>query len=295
MNLFAPAAAYGGPGGLQAAGGRGARARARRGARRGLQPPGPGGQLPPRASPRGRFFTDRHHTPWGDAVNFDGPDSGPVRELRPPERPALGRTSTTSTGCGWTPPTPSWTTRPSTSCASSPTRLHGAVDRPRLRDRRGRAQRAAPGAPAGRGRPRPRRRLGRRPPPPAAPPDRRRPRGLLRLLRRHRGGGRGHAAAAGGSSRGSTPPHHGRRARHARRRGSPPQRFVHCIQNHDQVGNRALGDRLNQRRGACASTARSPRCCCSAPTRRCSGWARSGPPPPPSSTSPTTRRSWAAW
>ncbi len=25
----------------------------------------------------------------------------------------------------------------------------------------------------------------------------------------------------------------------------PPQRFVHCIQNHDQVGNRAHGDRLN--------------------------------------------------
>jgi maltooligosyltrehalose trehalohydrolase len=27
--------------------------------------------------------------------------------------------------------------------------------------------------------------------------------------------------------------------------GIPPQKFVHCIQNHDQVGNRALGDRLN--------------------------------------------------
>jgi maltooligosyltrehalose trehalohydrolase len=25
----------------------------------------------------------------------------------------------------------------------------------------------------------------------------------------------------------------------------PPPRFVHCIQNHDQVGNRALGERLN--------------------------------------------------
>jgi maltooligosyltrehalose trehalohydrolase len=27
--------------------------------------------------------------------------------------------------------------------------------------------------------------------------------------------------------------------------GIPPQQFVHCVQNHDQVGNRALGDRLN--------------------------------------------------
>jgi isoamylase len=28
-----------------------------------------------------QFFTDRHHTPWGDGINFDGPDSGPVREF----------------------------------------------------------------------------------------------------------------------------------------------------------------------------------------------------------------------
>jgi len=27
----------------------------------------------------GSYFTDRYHTPWGDAVNFDGPDSDPVR------------------------------------------------------------------------------------------------------------------------------------------------------------------------------------------------------------------------
>src|SRR5258707_15776999 len=26
----------------------------------------------------------------------------------------------------------------------------------------------------------------------------------------------------------------------------PPQHFVHCISNHDQVGNRAFGDRLHQ-------------------------------------------------
>jgi malto-oligosyltrehalose trehalohydrolase len=28
-----------------------------------------------------QFFTDRHKTPWGDAVNFDGPHSAPVREF----------------------------------------------------------------------------------------------------------------------------------------------------------------------------------------------------------------------
>ncbi|MEE6281133.1 malto-oligosyltrehalose trehalohydrolase [Georgenia sunbinii] len=28
----------------------------------------------------GPYFTDRHHTPWGWAVNLDGPDAGPVRD-----------------------------------------------------------------------------------------------------------------------------------------------------------------------------------------------------------------------
>jgi maltooligosyltrehalose trehalohydrolase len=28
-----------------------------------------------------RYFTDRHSTPWGKALNFDGPGSGPVREF----------------------------------------------------------------------------------------------------------------------------------------------------------------------------------------------------------------------
>ena len=27
------------------------------------------------------FFTDRHHTPWGDAVNFDGAEAAPVRQF----------------------------------------------------------------------------------------------------------------------------------------------------------------------------------------------------------------------
>jgi maltooligosyltrehalose trehalohydrolase len=27
------------------------------------------------------FFTERHHTPWGAAINFDGNDAGPVREF----------------------------------------------------------------------------------------------------------------------------------------------------------------------------------------------------------------------
>lgn len=39
---------------------------------------GPEGNYIP-AVTSGRFFTDRHHTPWGSAVNFDGPDSDAVR------------------------------------------------------------------------------------------------------------------------------------------------------------------------------------------------------------------------
>lgn len=29
----------------------------------------------------GPYFTARHHTPWGEAINYDGADSGPVREF----------------------------------------------------------------------------------------------------------------------------------------------------------------------------------------------------------------------
>jgi maltooligosyltrehalose trehalohydrolase len=40
---------------------------------------GPDGNYLPVYSPQ--FFTDRHRTPWGDAINFDGPDSRTVRDF----------------------------------------------------------------------------------------------------------------------------------------------------------------------------------------------------------------------
>jgi maltooligosyltrehalose trehalohydrolase len=40
---------------------------------------GPHGNYLPRYAPD--ILTDRHKTPWGDAINFDGPNSGPVREF----------------------------------------------------------------------------------------------------------------------------------------------------------------------------------------------------------------------
>ncbi len=40
---------------------------------------GPRGNFLDRFAPA--YFSDRHHTDWGKAINFDGPDSGPVREF----------------------------------------------------------------------------------------------------------------------------------------------------------------------------------------------------------------------
>jgi len=40
---------------------------------------GPDGNYLRQFSPN--YFTDRHETEWGEAINFDGPGSGPVREL----------------------------------------------------------------------------------------------------------------------------------------------------------------------------------------------------------------------
>lgn len=41
---------------------------------------GPEGNYLP-AVTGGRFFTERHRTPWGDGVNYDGPESRPVRNF----------------------------------------------------------------------------------------------------------------------------------------------------------------------------------------------------------------------
>ena len=48
--------------------------------------------------------------------------------------------------------------------------------------------------------------------------------------------------------------------------GIPPRRFVFCIQNHDQIGNRALGDRLHHQIDAAAYRAASVLLLCSPAT-----------------------------
>jgi len=40
---------------------------------------GPDGNVLPRVAPE--FFTSRHQTPWGEAINFDGPNARPVRDF----------------------------------------------------------------------------------------------------------------------------------------------------------------------------------------------------------------------
>ena len=55
----------------------------------------------------------------------------------------------------------------------------------------------------------------------------------------------------------------------------PGHRFVAYLQNHDQIGNRATGDRLRRpSRRACSPAAR--RCCSARRSPRCCSWARSG-------------------
>ncbi|MDE3111645.1 MAG: malto-oligosyltrehalose trehalohydrolase [Chloroflexota bacterium] len=77
VDLYAAHHAYGGPQGLR----RLVRAAHARGLAVVLDVVynhlGPDGNYLDRFGP---YFTDRHHTPWGRAMNYDGADSGPVRE-----------------------------------------------------------------------------------------------------------------------------------------------------------------------------------------------------------------------
>lgn len=80
VNLYAPATAYGGPEGLRRL------VDAAHSRRLAVildvvyNHLGPEGNYLPIIT-NGHFFTDRHHTPWGEAVNFDGPESRHVREF----------------------------------------------------------------------------------------------------------------------------------------------------------------------------------------------------------------------
>ena len=228
VGLFAPEAAYGGPAGFQRLVDAAHRA--------GLgvildvvyNHVGPEGNYLP-AVTGGRFFTDRHHTPWGDAVNYDGPDSGPVREF------------VVENALMWTRDYRVDGLRLDATHAiadDSPVHI--------LREIADRLHRLAP------------RRLV------IAEDERKEPR-LLRpadrdgygldgvwaddfhhqVRRRVTGDHEGYFARFEGTVPGIVRTlAHGWSFEPAAE-SLPPRAFVHCIQNHDQVGNRAMGDRLN--------------------------------------------------
>ena len=84
----------------------------------------------------------------------------------------------------------------------------------------------------------------------------------------------------------------GARARRAERGTCRPAAFVDFLQNHDQIGNRAFGERLagSRRRRRCeALTAVHA---ARAAARRCCSWARNGRAASPSCSSATSTTSW---
>ena len=202
---------------------------------------GPEGNYLP-AVTNGRFFTDRHCTPWGDGINYDGPESRPVRDfilhnalywvdefhidgLRLDATHAIVDDS------------------PVHMVAEIAEALHSLPDRPRLliaEDERNERSVIEPRAGGGWGL------------------DGVWADDLHHHLRRLAAGDHeGYYAAFDGSVAavvetlaqgwyyvGQTRPDSGR-PRGTPADGIPPERFVHCLQNHDQVGNRAFGERLH--------------------------------------------------
>jgi maltooligosyltrehalose trehalohydrolase len=66
----------------------------------------------------GPYFTDTYHTPWGAALNFDGP-AATTCAATSSRALSSGRTSSASTASAWMPFTRSSTAPPGRSCRSS--------------------------------------------------------------------------------------------------------------------------------------------------------------------------------
>ena len=88
-------------------------------------------------------------------------------------------------------------------------------------------------------------RVGRRLPPPGAAPARRRPRELLRGVQRARCPTSHERSRAAGSCAAPRTTRSRRCRQPIRRWAACRSQYVICLQNHDQVGNRALGERLH--------------------------------------------------
>ena len=72
----------------------------------------------------------------------------------------------------------------------------------------------------------------------------------------------------------------------------PPTAFVLFLQNHDQIGNRAFGDRLTDARRSRGARGRHRAAAARPAASRCCSWARSGRAARPSSSSPTSTAIW---
>ena len=241
--LYAPSHAYGGPAGLR----RLVDAAHREGLAVLLDVVynhfGPEGNYLPLFT-SGRIFTERHHTPWGAAVNYDGEDSRPVRDF------VIGN------ALYWL-----------NEYHLDGLRLdatHAIIDDSPVHLLRELSTRVRTSLPTGR-----RAVL-------IAEDDRNERRLVLpvenggvgldavwaddfhhQLRRRVAGDNEGYYANYSGTVEDLattlrkgwfyegqlSPGHGGRRGTPAE--GLAPSQFVHCIQNHDQVGNRAFGERLN--------------------------------------------------
>ena len=228
VSLFAPQATYGGPEGF--------RRLVDAAHRAGLgvildvvyNHLGPEGNYLP-AVTGGRFFTGRHRTPWGDAVNYDGPDSGPVRDFVlqnalhwAQEYRVDGLRLDATHAIFDDSPVHILREIADRLHALSPRRMAIAEDErhdPRL---------VQPPAEGGYG------------------IDGVWADDLHHQIRRLTAGDReGYFAKYGGTVAQVVDTLRRGWSFEPRGEALPPRVFVHCIQNHDQVGNRALGDRLN--------------------------------------------------
>ena len=246
-----------------------------------------------------QFFTARHHTPWGAAINFDG-DGQPHRaRLLHPQRAVLAR--------GISLRRPAARRR-----ACDPRRLAPAHPRPSsraaVRSGPGRAARTSTSC--------------SRTTTTSARYLARDADGAPRLLRRAMERRRPPRAARAGrpaSATATTPTTPTRRSRisaaawprasptraspRAFRDGAPrgepsgasaaDARSSSFLQNHDQIGNRAFGERLSMLADPRALRA-AVAICCSRPRRRCCSWARSSARRRRSCSSATSGRSWRA-
>ena len=104
VDLWAPHRGYGGPTGLKRSWTRVTRVGSPCSSTSSTTISAPAGTISREFGP---YFTDRYATPWGQALNFDGPGSDEVRRFFC-DNAMMWLETTTWTGCASMPCTPSW-------------------------------------------------------------------------------------------------------------------------------------------------------------------------------------------